>query len=148
MEVVLAASAAANVAIVLIERFSNRETVTEEKQDVASEGTQALQELQTETEEVVTDPQVEETDAPEGSVRALEIRLKELRAQAKQLNSPDTFVQYARVSREANKVEKELLEKKGKNEINRQTSCLALKRLRSVMFHNLENANEANLYNV
>lgn len=52
-------------------------------------------------------------EAPEGSIQALQAQLKKLRMEAKELSSPDTFVQYARVMREANKVEKELNEKRG-----------------------------------
>lgn len=50
----------------------------------------------------------------EGSISSLEAKLGQLKSQAKALNSPDTFVQYARVSREANKVERELNDKRGR----------------------------------
>lgn len=50
--------------------------------------------------------------AEEGSIAALRQKLEALCAEAKRLNSPDSFVAYARVTREANKVEKELQEKK------------------------------------
>ena len=56
----------------------------------------------------------EESESP---IKALEKKLKDLRESAKELTSPDDFVKYARVNREANKVEKELKEKKGKSNV-------------------------------
>lgn len=50
----------------------------------------------------------------ETNVESLEEKVKELRAQATQLTSADTFVQYARVTREANRLEKLLKDVKGK----------------------------------
>lgn len=57
----------------------------------------------------------QETDIKheEGTVEALEHQLKQLRTQARRLNAPDTLVQYVRVMREANKVEKKLEHKRG-----------------------------------
>lgn len=59
----------------------------------------------------------EATNGNEGSTRArvaeLEARLASLKAQARDANSPDTFVQYARLTREANTVEKELISLRG-----------------------------------
>lgn len=47
-------------------------------------------------------------------VSALKEKLRNLRNEAKELNSPDTFVQYAKVLREANEVERELKLQLGK----------------------------------
>lgn len=49
----------------------------------------------------------------ENSVADLETKVKALRAEATQLTSSDTFVQYARVTREANRLEKRVKELKG-----------------------------------
>jgi len=46
-------------------------------------------------------------------VRELEIQLKELKEKARDANSPDTFVQYAKLTREANQVEKKLIALRG-----------------------------------
>lgn len=50
---------------------------------------------------------------PEGSIAELELRLANMRDEARALNSPDTFVQYARVMRNANDLERKLLERRG-----------------------------------
>lgn len=55
----------------------------------------------------------DEAVVDENDVASLERRIKSLRTQAQQLTSADTFVQYARVTREANKLEKRLKELKG-----------------------------------
>ncbi len=54
--------------------------------------------------------------APESQTRVqeLEERLATLNAEARAANSPDTFVQYARLKRAANAVEKELISLRGK----------------------------------
>lgn len=53
------------------------------------------------------------TDSQE--VAALKEKLQNLRNEAKELTSPDTFVQYAKVLREANEVERELKLQLGKS---------------------------------
>lgn len=62
-----------------------------------------------------TNEQASNSDDPvdENDVASLERRIKSLRTQAQQLTSADTFVQYARVTRQANKLEKRLKELKG-----------------------------------
>ena len=49
-------------------------------------------------------------------VRELEAQLAKLKAEARDANSPDEFVKYARLTREANKVEKELISIRGEEQ--------------------------------
>lgn len=110
MEVVVATSVIAHFAVLAIDRYIARLEVSA----INSEDIQLSRDAQPAISS--TQPQENETHvtAPkEGSIEFLEARLKQLRNQAKRLNAPDTLVQYARVTREANRVEKELNEKKG-----------------------------------
>jgi hypothetical protein len=52
-------------------------------------------------------------DGPEATLPELQQRLALLRAEARSLNSPDTFVQYARVTREATMIEARVESLKG-----------------------------------
>lgn len=117
MEVVLVGSALSNVAVLLIDVYAKR---LRDREDVATttpptppnvDGT-STNDFSSEAAAPSAENVADAEEFPEGSIPALEKRLRELRAEAKQVNSPDTFVQYARLSREANKVEKELMEKK------------------------------------
>lgn len=58
---------------------------------------------------------VEDGDSGGRRARILELesRLASLKTQAREANSPDSFVQYARLTREANNVEKELISLRG-----------------------------------
>lgn len=80
---------------------------------------------------------VPQDEPEEGSIPALRKKLKELQLQAKQLNSPDTFVQYAKVTREANKVEKELLEKEGTFVLHVQLDSVETEQLATDSFENV-----------
>ncbi|CAN8072285.1 unnamed protein product [Agarophyton chilense] len=131
MEVVIAASIIAQVSVIAIDKFTarydavtrlretnheaNRHQDESEPQRWTRPQTQAasISERQVEMTEqnLHVDPQVEAIP-DEHSIEFLEHRLMDLRNQARQLNAPDTLVQYARVTREANKVEKALNEKK------------------------------------
>lgn len=114
MEVVIATSLIAHFGVLAVDRYIAKleasavgdvPHATDEQQTISSSQPQG-NESATKNESAVTKPE-------EGSIEFLEMRLKELRNQAKRLNAPDTLVQYARVTREANKVEKDVNEKKG-----------------------------------
>lgn len=122
MEVVILGSVVSNIAIFLIERYAKRppkpaivlQVQTRSTETHASRGDQPPERENANTPDQESSETSETEELPEGSIPALEKKLQGLRADAKRANSPDTFVQYARLSREANKVEKELMEKKGK----------------------------------
>lgn len=128
MEVVLLGSAVSNIAILLIERYAKwppNPTIVPQAQTRSAEAHESRGDQPPESENANSRDQhtLETEEPPEGSIPALEKKLKELRAEAKRVNSPDTFVQYARLSREANKVEKELMEKKGKAQAQARSKC-------------------------
>lgn len=120
MEVIISVTALSNLMTVLIERYASR-TLPSRGCNGGARGQQQRTDqeasgLETNTNETTPIEDDARRRLPEDNIEALEARLSQLRAQAKDLSSPDTFVQYARVSREANRVEKELLEKKGKTD--------------------------------
>lgn len=120
MEVVVAASVITQVGLHLCDSFVEwrvRNTVTagpvhESSTDRGHQETEDQEAEQLPTKE--NDSRESGTVPEEGSIQALELKLEQLRERAKELTSPDSFVQYARVNREANKVEKEIKQKKGK----------------------------------
>lgn len=128
MEVVLLGSALSNIAVLLIERYAKRpprpENVPEAQRGSTAEGTRSAEHAEGKNDHSEGQQSSEMEECPEGSIPALEKKLKELRTEAKRVNSPDTFVQYARLSREANKVEKELVEKKGKAHTGFRYRCI------------------------
>lgn len=112
MEVVLSACALSQMALYFINRYSKRRphiAATPSTRQNGDEKGQIVEEREEEETDVVSTVEPLE----EGSIAALEAKLKSLRTEAKLLTSPDSFVQYAKVSREANKVEKVLKQKKG-----------------------------------
>lgn len=130
MEVVLLASALSKAATYAIDLYITRSAskAAEKAETVTTRGTHSMSnEMAPEQESVGGSVKESDDDAAgkpsvptsdlsaydENSVPALEARLKELRAEAAQLTSADTFVQYAQVTRQANKVEKKLRELKG-----------------------------------
>ena len=118
MEVVLLGSALSNLCALLIDVYASRaqRPVIQPPAEPETTTQRASKSKDGVEPEPASGAEPQEPDAdqfPEGSISALEKKLKHLRAEAKRVNAPDTFVQYARLTREANKVEKELTEKKG-----------------------------------
>ncbi|CDF32770.1 unnamed protein product [Chondrus crispus] len=117
MEVVLLGSALSNLCALLIDAYASRaQRPLIQPPAEPDTTTQRASNSKDRVEAApASDANPQEADAeqfPEGSIPALEKKVKHLRAEAKRVNAPDTFVQYARLTREANKVEKELTEKK------------------------------------
>lgn len=130
METVILSSIAARVAINVIDRYvPNRifersppsarpvrhATPSEDSTPTPTQKASRTAEQASETapSSTVTEQASNSDAVDENDVASLERRIKLLRTQAQQLTSADTFVQYARVTRQANKLEKRLRELKG-----------------------------------
>lgn len=112
MEVVLIASVLSTSASYVIENILSRcghrdraTTVHHDSRTQISVGNSEPQESSTAA--------VDQSPQQHDSVKALEDNLTELRAAARAVNSADTFVQYARLTREANALEERISAMKG-----------------------------------
>lgn len=128
MEVVLISTVLAHITIGVIDKYSLQESNhTEVMRRKRKRSDDETQEYSENKEEIVPCSESKDRDGSEeeekarmrhekvdeDSIPSLEARVKALRVEASQLTSADTFVQYARVTREANRLEKRLTELKG-----------------------------------
>lgn len=124
MDIVVLTTVAAHATTALIDKLESirdsRATVSQAQSSVSSSLQLSSTPSSTITNNETVLPPSSETSTPspappqEGSIAELELRLARLRDEAKALNSPDSFVQYAQRTREANRVAKELADRRGK----------------------------------
>eukprot|EP00178_Gracilaria_changii_P027722 TRINITY_DN909_c0_g1_i2.p1 TRINITY_DN909_c0_g1~~TRINITY_DN909_c0_g1_i2.p1 ORF type:complete len:260 (+),score=32.63 TRINITY_DN909_c0_g1_i2:1064-1843(+) len=140
MEVVVAASLLAHIGVLTIERrargigthvhrpadtIHSRAGLLNQREPEVQPQTQYQSSPQPQNAAEVTEQNHHAHSRPEqvdeDSLQFLQQRLDELRDQARRLNAPDTLVQYAHVTREANKVEKALNEKRAEQGVSATT---------------------------
>jgi hypothetical protein len=116
MEFIIAVSITSQVAIALIDRLS-QQAENSQVGPIASDSTENSQ--SSEPQAPGPSARIQPSNLRDERLAELKRHLAQLRAQARSLNSPDTFVQYARVTREATMLETQIESLEGRRVCSR-----------------------------